>query len=676
MRFVRAASTEPSRQFSRGSHHPTACMEPLEIRRLLSTYWLSPSGSDQAAGTADAPWQTLQHALASVSSGDVINLNSGTYAGGVKIQTPNLTIQAAPGQQAAISAPSTDSGPDSVIDFALGADGGKLLDLDISGGAFYAIKTESNYDTGVANPSGVSNLLIQNCRIHDSGRDVVKITPGGDHISLVGDEIYNSGQRDPTNAEGIDNVNGSYMLVSDCYFHDIATNGLYAKGGAIGTVVQNSKFVNIGLGGILLGQSTDYQWFNTAVNPGLYENLNGVVQNNTVINTQDAGIALWATDNALVDGNTLVNVARSAQAGILITGTDHYLPSKAVVHQACANPTITNNTISGGNIGQAVIDIRQRGLTGSLALGNNRYACAGGTPSFIYEAQSYSGDLTGWQSLVSDAGSSAVSPLNPEDYMGWSPPAGGGTPYVPHGLSVCPLVGHFMGAPAAVLSGQTGTLKLRLTNTGGKRFAGPVAVTLSAGTAASYSPSDPTIVTLGFPKVSLKPGASRLLKLKFNYPAGLAAGGYHLIASINAVETNTASADAATPAAILIAPPTVDLGVGFAGGALVGVRPGRSTTANLIIENLGNVAASGSLSIDLFASTDPASNPMDQHLATLSNRRIRLLPGRSLKLRIRFVAPPGAGAGTYSLVAAATAMTQPADGNASNDVAVTGTRTS
>ncbi|MDB5356589.1 MAG: hypothetical protein JWN24_3042 [Phycisphaerales bacterium] len=670
MRLVRARSKQSACKFPPSPRHAAASVETLETRRLFSAYWLSPTGSDQAAGTADAPWQTLQHALASVTSDDVINLNSGTYAGGVTIQTPNLAIQSTPGQLATISAPDADSGPDSVIDFALGADGSKLLNLDISGGAFYAVKTESNYDTGVANPSGVTNLLIQDCRIHDSGRDVVKITPGGDHISLVGDEIYNSGQRDPTNAEGIDNVNGSYMLVNDCYFHDIATNGLYAKGGAIGTVVQDSKFVNIGLGGILLGQSTDYQWFNTSINPALYENLDGIVQGNTVINTQDAGIALWAADNALVDGNTLVNVARSAQAGILITGTDHYLPSNAVVHQTCTNATITNNTISGGNVSQAAIDIRQHGLTGSLTLGNNRYACAGGAPSFLYEDQNYSGDLGGWRALVSDAGSSAISPLNPDDYLGWSPPAGG-VPYVPHALAESPLVGQLMGAPAAVLSGQKGMLKLRLTNAGDRKFAGPVAITLSAGTAASYSPSDPTIVTLGFPKVTLRPGGSKILKLKFNYPAGLPAGGYFLVVSINAVETNTASAEAATPAAILIAPPTVDLAVGFA-GASVGVRPGRSATTNVIVENIGNVTALGTLSLDLYASTDPMSNPLDQHLATLSNRRIKILPGRSLKLRIRFVAPPELG-GAYSLVASATAATQPADNNPSNDIAAIST---
>jgi hypothetical protein len=612
--------------------------------------------------------------LASVAPGDVIDLDSGTYAGGVTIQTPNLTIQSAPGQQASIFASDSDSGPDSVIDFALGADGGKLLNLDISGGAFYAIKTESNYDTGVVNPTGVGNLLIQNCRIHDSGRDVIKITPGSDHITLAGDEIFNSGQRDPTNAEGIDNVNGSYMTVNDCYIHDIATNGLYAKGGAIGTVIENSKFVNIGLGGILLGQSTDYQWFNTSINPALYENLDGIVQGNTVVNTQDAGIALWAADNALVDGNTLVNVARSAQSAILITGTDHYLPSGAIVHQTCTNATITNNTVSGGNVSQAAVDIRQSALTGSLTLGNNQYACAGGSPSFTYEDRGYYGDFAGWQAVVSDSGSSVIVPLSADAYLGWSPPTDGGLVYTPHPLSASPLAGSFMAGPSAVLSGQAGTLKVRLTDVGGKRFTGPAAITLSAAASANYSPADPTFITIGVPRLSLRAGASKVINLKIHYPASLPGGSYFVIASINAVETNTASAEAAMPAAILIAPPTVDLSASFDKGALVKVNPGRASTANVTIQNLGNVTASGSVSVNLFASADPTGSPMQQLLATLSGKRISIRAGRSLTLRIRFMAPAGAAAGTYSLVAAIASSTQPPDGNALNDVAVIGTR--
>jgi hypothetical protein len=60
---------------------------------------------------------------------------------------------------------------------------------------------------------------VRRCEIHNTGR----IYPTGTPV-------------DDMNAEGIDNVNGSRMLVEDNWIHDIATNGLYFKGGAADVV--------------------------------------------------------------------------------------------------------------------------------------------------------------------------------------------------------------------------------------------------------------------------------------------------------------------------------------------------------------------------------------------------------------------------------------------------------
>jgi len=65
---------------------------------------------------------------------------------------------------------------------------------------------------------GVSNITIDSCKIHDSERDCIKITPNCDTILVCHCEIYNFGMRDNSNAEGIDNVNGDYMLIQNCIF--------------------------------------------------------------------------------------------------------------------------------------------------------------------------------------------------------------------------------------------------------------------------------------------------------------------------------------------------------------------------------------------------------------------------------------------------------------------------
>jgi parallel beta-helix repeat protein len=46
-----------------------------------ATYVVSPSGDDNANGTAENPWKTLQHAADRVAAGDTVQVRAGTYVG-------------------------------------------------------------------------------------------------------------------------------------------------------------------------------------------------------------------------------------------------------------------------------------------------------------------------------------------------------------------------------------------------------------------------------------------------------------------------------------------------------------------------------------------------------------------------------------------------------------------
>jgi hypothetical protein len=93
------------------------------------------------------------------------------------------------------------------------------------------------------------------------------------------------------------------------------------------------------------------------------------------------------------------------------------------------------------------------------------------------------------------------------------------------------------------------------------------------------------------------------------------------------------------------------------------------------IQNLGNVIASGTLNLSLYAST---SQTLDTSAATLltavQGHAIHILPGHSIKIRLTFQAPSNLTAGSYDLIASAASTTQPADTDAANDVAVIPTR--
>src|SRR5690348_17233743 len=74
-------------------------LEPLEARYLLTTYYVSPGGSDAHAGTSDAAaFATLQHAADQVKAGDTVVVRAGTYAAGFALgyNAPQSGTAAAP----------------------------------------------------------------------------------------------------------------------------------------------------------------------------------------------------------------------------------------------------------------------------------------------------------------------------------------------------------------------------------------------------------------------------------------------------------------------------------------------------------------------------------------------------------------------------------------------------
>src|SRR5260370_38485617 len=66
------------------------------------TYYVSPQGNDQAAGTEAAPWKTLRRATTNLRAGSTLVLRAGAYDGPVTIHEPDVTIQSYQGEQARI----------------------------------------------------------------------------------------------------------------------------------------------------------------------------------------------------------------------------------------------------------------------------------------------------------------------------------------------------------------------------------------------------------------------------------------------------------------------------------------------------------------------------------------------------------------------------------------------
>jgi hypothetical protein len=388
----------------------------------MSTYYLSPAGSDSSAGSAAAPWRTLSKAAAAVSGGDEVVLRAGTYSGGVTFDDPNLLIRSYAGERAVISSPTSSSSVQQAVRLGTGASGTTLRGLEVVGGYYYAVKLESAYDksTPGADPAA-RNVTIEDCVLHGSGQDVVKVTPDCNDVVIRRNEIFGSGQRDGSNAEGIDNVNADRMLVQDTYIHDIATTGIYPKGGASGVVVERNRFENLGRSGVELGFYTDAEWFD-ADNARYYENIDGVVRNNVIVGARYAGVGMYGALRPQVYNNTLVNVATSGHAGILFAPAEVSAPEGSFVTPSRDARVFNNIVVTGG---RPAVQVRAGGLDGTLTIDNNRYRSTAGSATFRDERVGFAGGLAAWRSRVGgDVASTEGDPLlDADEHLTASSPA-------------------------------------------------------------------------------------------------------------------------------------------------------------------------------------------------------------------------------------------------------------
>lgn len=382
---------------------------------------ISPSGNDDSGdGSQGSPYRSIQYVLDNIAqSGDTLTLHDGDYNEAIRIRASNITVQALPGAAPHIACPVSIDENDPILCVEIDAEttGVTLRGLEVSGG-FYAIFLGSqwDYDDTPLDNLAANHVTIEDCILHDSGRDVVKIPAGCDDVTIRRCEIYNSGMgypegtpQDEKNAEGIDAVNADRMYIGDTYIHDTATSCAYVKGGSIGTIMERIRAERCGDLGLVLGFDTSPEFFDTSANPDYHENIGGVIRNCVVSDTGLAGIALYATRDAYVLHNTIRNAATRGQAALYLgVATQDYDPIAG--RPANLRPTIVGNVVDQGDLTDLgcfgiryteETDLGQlRGLEGEATIDHNYYWATNGCyfddsrPESLLEG----GDFSGWQS--------------------------------------------------------------------------------------------------------------------------------------------------------------------------------------------------------------------------------------------------------------------------------------
>lgn len=228
----------------------------------------------------------------------------------------------------------------------------------------------------------------------------------------------------------------------------------------------------------------------------------------------------------------------------------------------------------------------------------------------------------------------------------------------------------FVKSPAlSAIAGTRGLVKLKLSNHSNQAFNDALTLTLSAGLSILPGANDLAVASDTLGSLKLKPGQSRMLALKFTYPLSASSGSYHLFATAAAGANTTAPAVAETLSAVNLGPAFVTLTPTFNGPSHVAVAPDARAVVSLVVRNLGNTAAVGTLDALLYESPTPMLASNDSLLTTTPSRHFSLRPGAALVVRIAFVAPAAPAPGGYYLVGSIQSSTGTISG-----VAAVGTR--
>ncbi len=325
--------TSPRHMFPSPRHparRTAPSIQPLEPRRLLSTYFVAPTGADTNPGTEAAPFATIQHAAANVRAGDTIHVRPGEYDGFVlgwdhkaagTSSTP-ITFLADPG--AVITAHNNKT-----------ADGINVENssyVTIEGFTFQPTEDDARWRSGIRFGGGGTGDIARNNTVKARATDSYGIYSSFTTGLLIANNTVTG-----TNNSAIYTANSAVRptirgnTVSDATGNGLHFNGDASQGGAgviAGATIENNTVTNAGQTG------------GSAINcDGVQDS---TILNNTLKGNHAKGISLYKIDAAagstgnIIKGNT-VTMASDA-AGFAL-----------VIKNASTNTTIQNNTLFSPN---------------------------------------------------------------------------------------------------------------------------------------------------------------------------------------------------------------------------------------------------------------------------------------------------------------------------------------
>jgi len=203
--------------------------------------------------------------------------------------------------------------------------------------------------------------------------------------------------------------------------------------------------------------------------------------------------------------------------------------------------------------------------------------------------------------------------------------------------------------PVSAMSGAKGTASVAISEVGTALASGKFAIQL-------FVLEDGASATNQFPlqtiaeKLALNEGQDKIIRVKYQYPASLPDGNYHLAATINtgtARDLNLNNNTSASRSTVLIAAPFVQLvGSGLTTPTFNGSKP---EVVSFTVMNAGNATASTPSAVQFLASTSGAlSGAVSVGTTPL---RFNLKPSAVHVFKAKISLPAGFPPGMYILLA-------------------------
>lgn len=279
-------------------------------------YFVSPTGDDNAAGTAAAPWKTLQKAAGKVVAGDTVTVADGTY-GGFLCDGKKGTAEAR------IVFKSANKWGAKITSKGVGASGEDFVQLnscsyvtvdgfEVTGAPRSGIAILGNEDDG----SDARDVIIQNNHSHHNGTKIAGRHDGifsgfALNLTIQDNEVHHAGEHGIYVSNAGDNPiirrNHVYVTGKNCaqINADLSTggDGLISNWLIEGNVMHECGQLAFNLDGAI----------------------RGVMQNNLVYGSMKGGIALFQGDGAesshsnLIVNNTFF-IPEGTRAALQIAG--------------------------------------------------------------------------------------------------------------------------------------------------------------------------------------------------------------------------------------------------------------------------------------------------------------------------------------------------------------------